>query len=198
MKNPTGNITYCSNDRFTLNTLIPLLKPVADRMNSHVTIYIFSESNINQFVNAFCSLFTGGPSIILVDKRFKHLLGSMLLNVTSEIIILNKPVDELISRIETALASKKMRFPRNFNNDAFTLMGLIYHLNDREKDILAMILDGSSSNEIAQELQVTPKIISSSKLSAMAKLGLNTLVEVQTFMRLYTMLLQRQGSYLFN
>lgn len=198
MKKSSSKITYHSNDRFTLNTLVPLLKPLESRVTTDLTIYVFSEKNINHFVESFCSLFTGGPSIILVDKKFKHLLNSTLLHATAEIIVLNKDCDLLLSKIESAIEGRKLSTPDNFNDNAFNLMAQLYHLNDREKEVMMMILDESSPTDIAEALQISPKLVSSYKISVMTKLGVNSLVEIRTFMSLYTIMIQRQGNYLFN
>lgn len=196
--NPTGKVTYISSDQYTLQTLASLLEPVTSHCSEKITIYIFSEKNIQDFITSFCHLFVGGPSIILVDERFKRFLSSLLLRVTSEVLILNEPVESIVNCIDKALESKKVKNQRDFNDDVFNLMGMLYHLNEREREVLSMILQGGNQSEIADKLNITPKIVSSSKLSAMGKMGMNTLVEVQAFLKLYGMLIQRQGKYLFN
>jgi DNA-binding NarL/FixJ family response regulator len=195
--NSTGRVRFISHDRFTVEVLSPVLKPALERCHDEVVIYIFSEKNINQFLISFRELFIGGRAIILVDGKFKHFLNSILLRVTSEIFSLNKPMDKLVHSISHSLESKKMLYPRGFNDYVFNIIGMIYHLNERENDVLTMVLEGQTQTEIARKLSLTQKKVSNCKISAMSKMGMKTLVEVQTSLKVYTTVFQRQGDYLF-
>jgi DNA-binding CsgD family transcriptional regulator len=189
--NKTDSVTYISADQFTLSVLIPLLNPLFNGYQEHMKVYVFTEKNLGDFMTSFNELYVGGPSIILVDARLKHILANMPLWGTSTVFMLNKPVGLLLSHIEKYLERCQLAKQQNTDPEVFNLMVMLYHLNERERDVMAMMLDGNNQSDIANKLGLTAKIVSSCKLSAIAKMGMKTLLEIQAFLKLYSTLIQK-------
>ncbi len=92
-------------------------------------------------------------------------------------LLKDSPVDELLEAIRAA-GSGRFYLSRRIADERLdrlisrgTKRGL---LTPREREVLALIARGLKNSEIAQELGLSPKTVSTHRASLMAKLGLHT------------------------
>jgi two-component system capsular synthesis response regulator RcsB len=100
--------------------------------------------------------------------------------------VINKreKLDELINACQATLSAKQVHFPTSLRGelevswaqgDAFAVRR---DLTTSELEVVRMIVEGNSLNEICRRLSRTPSTISTHKNNAMRKLGLNTDAEL--------------------
>lgn len=196
--NSAGNVRYVSGDQLTLQALVPLINTVSYPGSEKVTVYIFTEKNIANFMSSFSSLYCGDPSIILIDRRFSVFFKNLLLPMKSEIILLNEPVEKIVNDINNALNSRKVQYQRIFSDKIFNLMSMSYHLKEQEVEVLSLILHGNKQSMIAEKLKICSRKVSRHKSSAMGKMGMNRLVEVHAFFKVYSTIIQQHAYYLLD
>ncbi len=67
---------------------------------------------------------------------------------------------------------------QDFSQDPHTVESDEQHLTDRERQVLKLIIDGNSNQEIALELGISPKTVSVHRTNIMSKLNVQNTVEL--------------------
>jgi len=90
---------------------------------------------------------------------------------------LSKPIDEqdLIDAIQKGLSA--LEHDIQLQNERRELITLISQLTNREKEVLAMVVDGHTSSQIAGALELSPRTVESHRAAIGHKLGTNAVAE---------------------
>lgn len=175
---------------------------VANRMKTLVSKFtdidvIHVETNAEKAIEKFCFL---KPDIIFLDIEMPGKTGFELINETrkrncnptfilvtaydhyaikavkeSAFDYLMKPVDidelkECIERYKNSIAGKEKVIVKPDN--------IKLHLSKREKEVLALIISGNTSKEIAEKLFISKTTVDSHRQNILAKTGAKTTAEL--------------------
>jgi DNA-binding NarL/FixJ family response regulator len=67
------------------------------------------------------------------------------------------------------------------------------HLTEREREVLALVVEGKSNKEIARSLTISPKTVSVHRSNIMAKLGVHNSVELVRYVMQHNLLGRQPG-----
>ncbi len=159
---------------------------------------------------AFLSEFTvEGPGCIIVDVRMPEMSGLELLrlirekNIDLPVIMMTGHADvelainafregafdfiekpfsasAMIDLVQRALKASRNRF--EIESEKSYIRSKVDDLSDREKEVLSMIVTGSSSKEIGRELGISPRTAEHHRMSVIQKMGAGSAIELASMM----------------
>lgn len=150
----------CLLDEETLGGGPGLIEAVTDCAPGHTKVVVLSSDPTKD--RAASSLLSGADGFVAKKGRIEDLLGAIDRVVTGERVV------------ETTERSRRSPSPSAEH-------ALADHLTSRERQCLALLVDGASTSRIARELGVSSVTVRSHIRSVFAKLGVHSRLEAASF-----------------
>ncbi len=143
-----------------LKNLTPTLRRIAHRLNGHHSFFdeddLFQEAVEHLWVAFNNSRLTDKTDSYVLQGCYFHLKNYLRKNLDkADLSSLSEPVDENNTTLEDTISADAMKGMDALNEAAFMETAYSSGLDNREKTVLSMSVDGFTAREIGQRLGVS-------------------------------------------